>query len=338
MTSSDRHCTRGAFLAVAATFALLTLAACGGGGGGGGGPQSMMPPGGDGGTGSGTPPGSNAAYTVSADGGTFGSLPVTVSADAITVVNQTIRLYAASQVGTQAGHYRAFDSAGATSGPATEVHYFGQRDGYNYLQFGSWARGVVSPNPGFRIGEQFGAFLAPTTGSSPTPTSNLPVTGTAQWQGSYAGYVDKAGVGRSQVIGPAVIDVFFNSARTDYDAVVLVQLSWPDPARSSFAATPTFGGTYNELVQIDGVLKGNTFESDLTATYTVAGQTLPRGDRISVTDYSGCGSNCLYSHGLANAGGMTGGIYGNRGGEAGGTYWFAIGTTRAAGSFGGKLQ
>ena len=42
MTSSDRRLARAAPLAVAATFALLTLAACGGGGGGG--PTSMMPP------------------------------------------------------------------------------------------------------------------------------------------------------------------------------------------------------------------------------------------------------------------------------------------------------
>ena len=42
MTSSDRRLARHAPLAVAATFALLTLAACGGGGGGG--PTSMMPP------------------------------------------------------------------------------------------------------------------------------------------------------------------------------------------------------------------------------------------------------------------------------------------------------
>ena len=43
MTSSDRQLAQAATLAVAATFALLTLAACGGGGGGG--PTSMMPPG-----------------------------------------------------------------------------------------------------------------------------------------------------------------------------------------------------------------------------------------------------------------------------------------------------
>ena len=47
MTPSDRQLTRTATLAVAATFALLTLAACGGGGGGGSGPTSMMPPGGE---------------------------------------------------------------------------------------------------------------------------------------------------------------------------------------------------------------------------------------------------------------------------------------------------
>ena len=43
-TSSDRRLGQAAPLAVAATFALLTLAACGGGGGGGSGP-TLMPPG-----------------------------------------------------------------------------------------------------------------------------------------------------------------------------------------------------------------------------------------------------------------------------------------------------
>ncbi len=47
MTYLDRQSGRAASLAVAAAFALFTLAACGGGGGGGGGggPTSMMPPG-----------------------------------------------------------------------------------------------------------------------------------------------------------------------------------------------------------------------------------------------------------------------------------------------------
>ena len=47
MTSADRQSTRAATLAVAATFSLLTLAACGGGGGGGS--TSTMPPGNGGG-------------------------------------------------------------------------------------------------------------------------------------------------------------------------------------------------------------------------------------------------------------------------------------------------
>ncbi len=47
MTFWDIGSARAATLAVVATFALLTLAACGGGGGGGGGPTSMMPPGGE---------------------------------------------------------------------------------------------------------------------------------------------------------------------------------------------------------------------------------------------------------------------------------------------------
>ncbi len=335
MTSLNRQLARAATLAVTATLALLTLAACGGGGGG---PTSMMPPGEGGGLGSGngTPSGSNATYTVSVDGDTFGSLPVTVSSDAITVGNQTVNLDSASQVGTQAGHYRAFDSAGATSGPATEVHYFGQPDGYSYIQFGSWAKGVVSPNPGFRIGEQFGAFLAPIAGSIPTPTSSLPVTGTAQWIGHYAGYVDRQGVGVSQVVGAAVIDAVFGPTQFG-DGGMIIQLLAPDPNRSSFAAPPTGYLGYTDLVSMNGIIRGNTFESDVTATYTVAGQTIPRGDTITVYDPARS-ARSLYSAGLANSGGIKGGFFGNRGGEAGGTYQFTVGTTKAAGSFGGKLQ
>ena len=333
MTSSLRHCMRAALLVAATTFALLTLAACGGGGGGGS--TVPLPPDG----GSGTPSGSDAAYTVSADGGTFGALPVTVSADAITVANQTIRFDSASQVGTRAGHYRAFDSASATSGSATEVHYFGQRDGYSYIQFGSWAKGVVSPNPGFRIGEQFGAFLAPTAGSMPTPTSNLPTTGTATWIGHYAGYVDRQGVGVSQVVGEAGMVAVFSQTQFG-DGGIVVELAPPDPSRSSFAVPPTWG-LYPDRVLMNGFITGNTFETDLAATYTAFGQTFPRGDSIvagSVGSQCRNTGDCLYSQGLANSGGMQGGFFGNRGGEAGGTYQFTIGTTKAAGSFGAKLQ
>ena len=334
MTSSVRQRTHGALLTAAAAFAFLTLAACGGGGGGG--TTSMMP---GGGTGGGTPSGSNAPYSVSADGGTFGSTAVRVSADSITVANQTINFDSASQVGSQAGHYRGFDSAGATSGPATEVHYFGERDGYSYIQFGSWAKGVVSPNPGFRIGEQFGAFLAPTAGSGPTPTSNLPTAGTATWRGQYAGYVDKQGVGVSQVVGRAEMVAVFRQTQFS-DGVVAVELLPPDPSRSSFAVPGRYTG-YTETVGISGIITGNTIESEIGATYTAFGQTLPRQDSIVVfaVDRS-CliVGDCLYSHGLANSGGMQGGFFGNRGGEAGGTYQFTVGTTKAAGSFGGKLQ
>ena len=282
MTSSVRQRTHGALLTATAVLAFLTLAACGGGGGGG--TTSLMP---GGGTGGGTPSGNNAPYSVSADGGTFGSMPVTVSADSITVANQTINFDSASQVGRQAGHYRGFVSAGATSGPATEVHYFGERDGYSYIQFGSWAKGVVSPNPGFRIGEQFGAFLAPTAGSGPTPTSNLPTTGTASWIGHYAGYVDRQGVGVSQVVGEATMIAIFGQTQFS-DGAVVVNLLPPDPSRSSFAVPPT-GTRYQDHVAISGVIAGNTFETDLAATYTAFGQTFPRGDSIGVSSYSGGG-------------------------------------------------
>ena len=350
MTSSDRRLPRTAPLAAIATFALLTLAACGGGGGGGG-PTSMMPPGDDGGSGSGngaggdtggdTPSGTNATYTASVVGDTFGSLPVTVSADAITVANQTINLNSASQVGTRAGHHRAFDSAGATSGPATEVHYFGQRDGYSYIQFGSWAKGVVSPNPGFRVGEQFGAFLAPTAGSRPTPVSNLPTTGSATWRGSYAGYVDREGVGVSQVVGAAEILVHFFSPNQFGDTGALaVFFDSPDPSRSSFA--PLIESRSREtgynlrvgLVQMTAPITGNTFDGDVTDTRTVLGHTVPGGTTIATDPQGGL----LYSLGSANSGGLSGGFFGSRGGEAGGTYQFTVGATKAVGSFGGKLQ
>ncbi len=345
MTYSDRRLARTATLAVVTAFALLTLAACGGGGGGG--PTSMMPPGGgDGGQmpDGDTSSGSNAAYTVSADSGTFGSTPVTVSPDAITIANQTIRFNSASQVGAQVGIYRAFDSPGTTSGPATEVHYFGQHAGYSYIQFGSWAKGVVSPNPGFRIGDDFGAFVAPYADSGLTPASNLPATGTATWQGQYTGYVDRQGVGVSHVVGrAAMVANFGHSVFGVGDGGIVVELLPPDPRRSSFAAPPPdvcvftcVPTEYGDRVLMSGPIDGNTFESDVTATRTLAGQTFPRGDAISVINVQTQSS--LYSHGAANSGGFNGGFYGNRGGEAGGTYHFTIGTTKAAGSFGGKLQ
>ena len=360
MTSSNRRLARTATLAVTTTFALLTLAACGGGGGDRAGPTSMMPSDGGGGgqmPGGDTSSGSNAAYTVSADSGTFDSTPVTVSPNAITIANQTIRFNSASQVGTQAGIYRAFDSPGAISGPATEVHYFGQHDGYSYIQFGSWAKGVVSPNPGFRIGDDFGAFVAPYADSGLTPVSNLPAAGTATWQGQYTGYVDKEGVGVSHVVGSAEILASFGSSIVGVSALggdgdILLTLSPPDPNRSSFAVPPQdncaivcIPAHYADAVEITGLIEGNTFEGDVTATRNIAGQEYPRGDYIRVYN-SGFALTPgvvvspvgLYSHGRANSGGMQGGFFGNRGGETGGTYHFTIGTTKAAGSFGGKLQ
>lgn len=338
MTSSIWHYTRDAILAVAATFALLTLAACGGGGG------STSVSGGTGGTtgggtGGGTS-GSDAAYSVSADRGTFGSTRVTVSPDAITIANQTIRFDSASQVGIQSGHYRAFDSTGATSGPATEVHYFGHLNGYSYIQFGSWAKGIVSPNPGFRIGEQFGAFVAPNAGTTRTPTSNLPTAGTATWRGQYAGYVDRQGVGVSQVVGQAEMVAVFGQTQFG-DGGIIFELLPPDPSRSSFAVSPRGYLGYQDRVVMNGIIKGNTFENDVTATHTTFGQTFPRGDTIqafSASSHCRNASDCLYSQGLANSGGLQGGFFGNRGGEAGGTYQFTVGATKAAGSFGAKLQ
>ena len=281
--------------------------------------------------------GSNAPYTVSILNGSAGAAPVSVGSDTITVQGRTVQLESATQVGFQPGHHRAFDTPGATSGPALEIHLFGENEGYEHIRFGSWAKGVVSSNPGFRIGEQFGAFLAPNTGSGPTPTSNLPTTGSATWHGHYAGYVDREGVGVSQVVGQAVLVAFFGQTQFG-DGGMLVELLPPDPDRSAFAVPPTGILGYDDRVMMNGNIKGNTFENDVTATYTVFGQTFPRGDTISTLGVGCSIGDCLYSQGLANSGGMQGGFFGNRGGEAGGTYHFTVGATKAAGSFGGELQ
>ena len=315
----------------------LFITACGGGGGGGGMAVMRPPPGGPGGPSSdpGPQPGNLAPYTTSVSSGVFGTTPVRVGDDSITIEDQTVALDASTQIDSRSWHYRMFDTEGATSGPATEVHIFGQNEGLSHLRFGSWAKGVVSPNPGFRIGEQFGAFLAPNTDSTPTPASNLPVAGTAEWRGTYAGYVDREGVGVSQVVGPASIRAAFRTSQIAAfgDGSVVITLGTPDPSRSSFAwpRAPVLAFGDPEVIMY-GYIQGNTFESDVTATYTFHGQTLPRGDQIGVA------SDDLYSSGLANSGGVRGGFFGNRGGEAGGTYQFTIGTTRAAGSFGGKIQ
>ena len=269
----------------------------------------MMPPGGDGGTGGGTPSGRNAAYAVSVDGGTFGSLPVTMSADAITVATQTIRLDSASQVGTQAGHYRAFDSAGATSGAATQVHYFGQNDGYSYIQFGSWAKGVVGLDSGFSAGDQFGAFLAPSGGSALTPVSNMPSTGVLIYRGRYTGYTD---TGSSVTTDEGRADISLN-----LDYIV----SHPRIAVTLWGS--------RRRVAIVGVVTGNTFEVDVTKAHEfVSG--VPRADAVQISDGISVKS--------ANSGGMRGGFFGDDATEVGGIYQFTAGGEKSAGSFGGSLQ
>lgn len=286
--------------------------------------------------------GSNAPYTVSVVNGSAGAATVSVGSEAITVQGRTVQLESATQVGFQPGHYRAFDTPGATSGPALEIHLFGENEGYEHIQFGSWAKGVVSPNPGFRIGEEYGAFLAPHSASGLTPTSNLPTTGTGIWEGSYAGYVDRQGVGVSQVVGRTSMLASFHATQFGGgDGTIVVELLPPDPNRSSFAVPPSEFASYTDHVIMTGPITGNTFEYDVTDTYTISGQSIPTSS-IGVFDLrGGCrgtSGGCLYSHGEANSGEVQGGFFGNRGGEVGGTYYFTIGATKAAGSFGGKLQ
>ena len=257
--------------------------------------------------------GSNAPYTVSVVNGSAGAATVSVGSEAIAVEGRTVQLESATQVGFQPGHHRAFDTPGATSGPALEVHLFGESEGYDHIQFGSWAKGIVSPTPGFRIGEEYGAFLAPHSAPGLTPTSNLPTTGTAIWEGSYAGYVDRLGVGVSQVVGKAAILASFGATLYGGDGAVTVELLPPDPSRSSFAAPPSAFASYTDRVFMGGLITGNTFENDVTDTYTISGHTIPNPFSISVTDVSGgCRTTvggCLYSHGEANSGEIQGGFF-----------------------------
>ena len=274
--------------------------------------------------------GSNALYTVSVVNGSAGAAAVSVGSEAITVQGQTVQLDSAARVGSQPGHYRAFDTPGATSGPALDVHISGV-SGYDYVRFGSWATGTVSPNPGFTI-ENYGAFLSLQAGASLSPVSSMPTTGSLIYEGYYAGYVDKESVGVSQVMGTMAVSAFFGPGGHG-DGSIIAILSPPDPDRSSFAVP----GDYTDTVQFNGIIKGNSFETDVTATQTVGGVTLPRGDTISIYAIAGC-SPCLYSQGAATSGTVQGGFFGSNAQEAGGVYQFTIGRTRAVGAFGSKLQ
>ena len=327
-------------LALAATAISVTfLTACGGGGGaGGGGPMSGGSP---------ADITTHTPYSVSVNRGTFGSPPVsltegdevlTIGGRALTEENITL-LTDDDSGGYSYRHFRSFDAPGATSGPAFDLHHFG---GYEHFTFGVWAEGEVSLNPGFRIGETFGAYFLPN--SDRTPISDLPVTGSATWRGHYAGYVDREGVGVSQVAGAAAIVAnFLSPSIYGSSGAITVELLPPDPSRSSFAAPPPdlciitcVPTEYGDRVLISGPIDGNTFESDVTATRTLAGQTFPRGDTISVLNVETQSS--LYSQGTASSGGMQGGFFSDRGSGSGGTYQFTIGTTKAVGSFGGVLQ
>ena len=287
--------------------AAMALAACGGGSNT---TTSVTDMTGGNNPGGGAPSGSPAPYSVSVNGNSFGTTPVTVSAEAVTVRSQTVSLEARTQVGSQPGHYRVFDTPGSTSGPALELRYFGHNRGYNHLQFGSWARGNVSPNSGFQIGEQFGAFLAPSARSAPTPVSNMPTEGVAIYRGYYSGYTD---TGSSVVTEEGRADI---SVNLDY------VVSHPRIAVTLWGST--------RRIVIAGVLTGNTFEVDVTrANEFVSG--VPRADAVQISDGITVES--------ANSGGMRGGFFGNDAAEVGGIYQFTSSRINSAvGAFGGRRQ
>lgn len=360
MTSSEHpriDPSRAAFLAGATSFALLALTACGGGGGGGGAaaalentPTSMVTP--DGGAQS----GSSATYAVSAEGSTFGATPVTVSSNAVTVGGRTVRLDSASRV--RAGHYRAYGTPGATSGPATEVHVFGHNAGnedaayiYEHLSFGSWAEGDVRPNPGFYIGSTYGAFVVPAPFSAPTRPANVPTAGSATFEGEYTGYVTKQGVGTSHVVGEMLLTAhFLHNSATGSSGTLLGGFGRADPRFSTFA-TPELrdaviafcdhvvcsGNGGPGAFIFNGFLDGAEFEVDPHATTTfttpLGSQTIRRGDSITV---SGDGHLFGDRQSQANSGKLTGGFFGPNANEAGGTYWFSTGSVHAAGAFGAR--
>ena len=315
--------------AILATIA-FALAACGGGGSGGK-PASMMPqqpnmPVVDTG-------GEPAPYSVGVSAGNVVATPVLVSAEAVTVAGRTVAFSVENRVAP--GHYRIFDTQGATHGPALDVHILGEDDGYNYVTFGTWAEGTVSPNPGFRISESFGAFAAPQSEAGLTPVSNLPVAGSATYKGSYEGWIDQGMSGVSRDSGTATMTVNFGNLGSafgayGYNGSMLVLLSSTD-----------YHGLPVASVRLFGPINGNTFEADVTATETIdpgfgfPSTTVSRGDFVQIT---GVDPRYGLNPGFANSGGMQGGFYGNRGGEAAGTYQFTYGGTKAAGSFGGNLE
>ena len=323
---------------LAALGSLLILSACGGGGSGP--PFVYTPDSGD--IVEDTPPtdvvdddttprvpdddiptGDRALLTTSS----VGMPAVRVSDQGIAIGGRTVRFNAATQI--DSGHYRAFDTPGAVSGSAIEVHYFGRDAGYSHVQFGSWAMGTVSPNPSFRIGDHYGAFLAPGAAFGRTPVSAMPRAGSATYEGSYAGYLERSGEVLSDR-GVMMANAVFTPGLQPWLHVELHSLTI-DPLidRLHGTVSPT------RSVALTGPIDGNGFRTDVQATRTVLGREFPRGDSIGILSGIGLGSPGIAS---ANSGGMTGGFFGSTGGELAGVYEYTAGTTRAAGAFGGKLQ
>ena len=334
-------------LAMAATvISIMLLTACGGGGGGNN-MRSTNP------TDSGpTGPTRPAQYATSQRTGQSQNIAVAIADNALTVGSWVIPLTASTSVDSLGGtgHHRTFATAGATSGPAIEVHVFDHTDGYEYLKFGSWAEGDVRPNPGFYIGDTYGAFVAPVPSSGLTRPANVPTAGSATFDGEYTGYVYKQGVGTSHVVGDMTMHAQFqDNPVTGSAGIVIAQLLGADPHRSTFA-TPEiraaalrpgndrriYGLGYGiGYVRFIGALNGAEFEVDPNANYTVTTplgtQTFQRGDQIFVEDgfLFGGPSN-------PNTGQLTGGFFGPNANEAGGTYQFSTGSTHAAGAFGSR--
>ena len=305
---------------------LLLVAACGGGGGDGG-PSAGIPGGdpstgipGDGDVGQ---HGSSANYMV-------GDHPIRIAADSITIGQQTVSLSGTPTANTPIANipqrsYRVFDTQGATSGSALEVHVYGESENYDYVQFGSWAKGVVSPNPGFTLTGDYGAFAHHQAGATLTPASNMPLAGSVNYEGQYAGYVERNGMVLSDR-GIAHAALIFTGVGEPWMFVEMVSLTVDEDI------VPLFNVLFpTRRVTMTGPIAGNTFSTDVQATKTTLGHTSPRGDTIQVMEGT---SRITY----ANSGGMRGGFFGNNADEVAGVYQYTAGSTKAAGAFGGSLQ
>ncbi len=266
--------------------------------------------------------GTGASYMV-------GDRPVRTASNSISIGQQTVDLTSPPAANAPLGNlpqrtYRVFDTEGATSGPALEVHAYGASESYSHVQFGSWAEGVVSPNPGFTVTGNYGAFAHSQAGSALTPVSNMPKAGSASYEGQYAGYLERGGTILSDR-GVAHITAIFSGVEQPWLAVELTSLT------VDANIVPLFNVLYpSRRVMMTGPIDGNTFNTDVEATKFILDRTYPRGDAITI--FAGTGLAA------ANTGGMRGGFFGNNADEIAGVYQYTAGRTRGVGAFGGTLQ